>query len=159
MDAHSREDVICRKRPRSARECAQHIPFLNNACWNFCWNAEIPRLFRYSVTQPFARLATVAVPPCGVLHCCVLSYFYLNNIVPYDATQRSAPRNVSNITKRSHCAMVQISPNVYTAQWSRHHQTYTSCNSSTIASRMVQISTNRRFPCILSARDMVPDGT
>lgn len=25
VDAHSREDGICRKRPRSARECAAHI--------------------------------------------------------------------------------------------------------------------------------------
>ncbi len=28
--------------------------------------------------------------------------------------------------------MVQISPNVYTAQWSRYQQTFTPCNSSTI---------------------------
>ena len=28
-DAHSREDVVCRKRPRSARECALHILFLH----------------------------------------------------------------------------------------------------------------------------------
>ena len=28
-DAHSRKDVVCRKRPRSARECALHILFLH----------------------------------------------------------------------------------------------------------------------------------
>lgn len=28
-DAHSREDAIWRKRPRSARECAKHILFCN----------------------------------------------------------------------------------------------------------------------------------
>ena len=28
-DAHSHEDVVCRKLPHSARECALHILFLN----------------------------------------------------------------------------------------------------------------------------------
>ena len=33
-DAHSREDVVCRKRPRSARECALHILFFAQTAAN-----------------------------------------------------------------------------------------------------------------------------